>query len=48
MLGLLAKPADIMVDYSARFCVVVNLRAAKALGIRIPRQVLIQAHEVIR
>ena len=43
-----AKPADIPVDYSNRFRIVVNLRTAKALGIRIPESVLIQADEVIR
>ena len=43
-----AKPADIPVDYSIRFRLVVNLRTAKALGVRIPESVLIQADEVIR
>jgi putative ABC transport system substrate-binding protein len=43
-----AKPADIPVDYSIRFRLVVNLRTAKALGIRIPESVLIQADEVIK
>ena len=43
-----AKPADIPVDYSIRFRLVVNLRTAKALGIRIPESVLIQTDEVIK
>jgi putative ABC transport system substrate-binding protein len=43
-----AKPADIPVDYSVRYRFVVNLPTAKALGIRIPESVLIQADEVIR
>ena len=43
-----AKPADIPVDYSIRFRLVVNLRTAKALGIRIPESALIQADEVIK
>ena len=43
-----AKPADIPVDYSIRFRIVVNLRTAKALGVRIPRSVLTQADEVIQ
>ena len=42
------KPKDIPVDYSIRFGLVVNLRTAKALGIRIPESVLIQADQVIR
>jgi putative tryptophan/tyrosine transport system substrate-binding protein len=52
--GVIAKvlrggePADIPVDYSMRFRLVVNSQTAKALGIRIPESVLIQADEVIR
>jgi putative ABC transport system substrate-binding protein len=42
------KPADIPVDYSMRFRLVVNRQTAKALGIRIPESVLIQADEVIK
>ena len=42
------KPGDIPVDYSIRFRLTVNLHTAKALGIRIPQSVLIQADEVIR
>jgi putative ABC transport system substrate-binding protein len=43
-----AKPGDIPVDYSMRFKLVINLKTAKALGLRIPQSVLIQADEVIR
>jgi putative ABC transport system substrate-binding protein len=43
-----AKPGDIPVDYSMRFKLVINLKAAKALGLRIPQSVLIQADEVIQ
>jgi putative ABC transport system substrate-binding protein len=42
-----AKPADIPVDYSIRFRLVVNLQTAKALRLQIPESVLIQADEVI-
>ena len=42
------KPGDIPVDYSMRFKLVINLKTAKALGLRIPQSVLIQADEVIR
>ena len=42
------RPGDIPVDYSMRFKLVINLKAAKALGLRIPQSVLIQADEVIR
>ena len=43
-----AKPADIPVDYSIRFRLVLNLKTAKTLGIRIPESVLIQADELIK
>jgi len=43
-----AKPADIPLDYSIRFRLVVNLQTAKALRLQIPQSVLIQADEVIK
>jgi len=43
-----AKPADIPVDYSVRFRLVLNLQTAKALQLQIPQALLIQADEVIR
>ena len=43
-----AKPADIPVDYSIRFRLVVNLRTEKALGITIPQSIFLRADEVIR
>jgi len=42
------KPADIPVDYSMRFRLVVNLKTAKALRLPIPQSLLIQADEVIK
>ena len=42
-----AKPADLPVEQPARFEMVVNLRAAKALGVAIPQSVLIRADRVI-
>jgi putative ABC transport system substrate-binding protein len=43
-----AKPADIPVDYSSQFRLVVNLQTAKALRIQIPASLLLQADEVIK
>jgi ABC-type uncharacterized transport system substrate-binding protein len=43
-----AKPADLPVEQAASFELIINLKAAKTIGLTIPQPVLLGATEVIQ
>jgi len=43
-----AKPAELPIQQPTRFSLVVNLKAAKALGIKVPQSILLRADDVVQ
>ena len=43
-----AKPADMPFEQASKFKLAINLRTAKALGLTIPKDLLLRADEVIQ
>lgn len=43
-----ANPGDLSIEQPTKFNLVVNLKTAKALGIKIPESILVRANEIIR
>jgi len=43
-----AKPADLPIEQPTKFELVVNLKTAKVLGVKIPESIMLQADEVIK
>jgi putative ABC transport system substrate-binding protein len=42
-----ANPADLPVEQPVKFELIVNMKTAKALGIKIPNSILVSANKVI-
>ena len=43
-----AKPADLPIEQTSKYELVIDLRVARELGLKVPQELLFRADEVIR